>query len=234
MLKLKLYQSMPYRCSYLPDKTAHHFASDSSQILSTEIYSQLINLGFRRSGERIHRPNCLSCSQCISLRIPVKSFNPSRSQKRCLAKNSDLNLIINKSSDRARYYDLYADYILSVHPESEGMHGVTDTFENFLFSGWSETFTIEFRLPCGELVCASVCDQLIQGWSAVYTFYHPRYSYRSLGTFSILKQIDLLQQQAFDYLYLGYWIRDCQKMNYKSKYKPCEGFIDNEWITVNE
>ena len=105
------------------------------------------------------------------------------------------------------------------------MHGVTDTFENFLFSGWSETFTIEFRLPSGELLCASVCDQLIQGWSAVYTFYHPQYSYRSLGTFSILKQIDLLQQHGFDYLY------QCET-DFEHVYR--EGFIDNEWITVNE
>ena len=233
MSKLKLYQSMPYRCSYLPDKTAHHFTSGASQALSTETYSQLINLGFRRSGERIHRPNCMNCSQCISLRIPARDFKPSRSQKRYLAKNSDLNLIINDSPDCSAYYDLYNLYILSVHPESKGMHCADDTFNNFLFSTWSQTFTIEFRLPSSELVCVSVCDQLIQGWSAVYTFYHPQYSYRSLGNFSILKQIELLEQHALDYLYLGYWIRDCLKMNYKSKYKPCEGFINNEWIAVN-
>ena len=114
------------------------------------------------------------------------------------------------------------------------MQGIADTFSNFLFSEWSETFTIEMRLPTSELVCVAVCDRLIQGWSAVYTFYHPRYSDRGLGSFSILKQISLLKQHGLDYLYLGYWIKDCQKMNYKARYKPCEGFINNEWITVNE
>jgi arginine-tRNA-protein transferase len=225
---------MPYRCAYLPDNTAHHFASDTTQPLTMDIYSQLIDLGFRRSGERIHRPNCINCSQCISLRIPASTFKPSRSQKRCLAKNSDLLLNINNRPDYNEYYDLYNHYIISTHPESESMHDVADTFNNFLFSQWSETFAIEFRLPSSELVCVSICDPLIQGWSAVYTFYSPQHSNRSLGSFAILRQIEMLQHQGLSYLYLGYWIRDSQKMNYKSKYKPCEGFINGKWKTVNE
>ncbi|MEM8844969.1 MAG: arginyltransferase [Pseudomonadota bacterium] len=233
MLKLKLYQSTAYSCPYIPSNTAHHHTTDPAQSLSKDIYSQLINLGFRRAGSRIHRPNCLNCKQCISLRIPVLGFQATRTQKRSLTKNEDLNVKIINSPDHSKYYDLYNNYIISKHPESDSMHDAIDTFDNFLFSDWSETFAIEYRLPSSELVCVSICDPLKQGWSAVYTFYNISYSQRSLGVFSILKQIELLHRQNLDYLYLGYWIEDCEKMNYKTQFKPCEGFTNNQWIKLN-
>ena len=234
MLKLKLYQSTPYSCPYIPGNTAHHYTTDSSQYLSKDIYSQLIDLGFRRTGDRLHRPNCLNCKQCISLRIPTADFQASRSQKRCLAKNADLSVEIKPSPDHCEYFDLYNQYILSKHPESEIMHGVEDTFENFLFCNWSETFAVEFRLPSNDLICVSICDPLMQGCSAVYTFYSIEHPQRSLGIFSILKQIELSKEKNLDYLYLGYWIKDCDKMNYKSQFKPCEGFKNEQWTIINE
>ena len=234
MLKLKLYQSTPYSCPYIPSNTAHHYTTDPSQVLSKEVHSQLVDLGFRRAGSRIHRPNCHICKQCVPLRIPTNNFQASRSQKRIMTKNMDISVEIVTTPNYCEYFDLYSQYIIYKHPESEIMHAAEDTFDNFLYCNWAETFAVEFRLPSNELICVAICDPLIQGWSAVYTFYSVKYLQRSLGIFSILKQVEILHQQNLKYLYLGFWIKDCDKMNYKSKFKPCEGFKQDQWIKINE
>ena len=234
MAILRLYQSTPYRCPYLPRRTAYHHISDSNVLLSPNLYSGLIDVGFRRTGERIHRPSCSHCKQCVSLRIPVNKFSNNKSQRRNRNKNNDLLIKIVTNPDYQKYYPLYKQYILSRHPETECMQDVEETFDNFLFSRWSQTFTIEFKLAANEIVCVAICDPLAQGWSAVYTFYDTNYASRGLGTYAILKQIELLQQRNLDYLYLGYWVNDCKKMNYKSQFKPCEGFIDDQWTQLND
>ncbi len=191
-------------------------------------------MGFRRAGDRIHKPNCTDCHQCVSLRIPVAKFSATRSQRRIMNKNTNLSVTVVTQADYREYYPLYFKYISQRHPETEGMQEVQDTFENFFFSQWSDTFCVETRLENNELVCVAICDPLEHGWSAVYTFYDTTYAKHSLGTFSILSQIKLLQQHKLDYLYLGYWIHDCDKMNYKTQFKPCEGFINEEWVTIEE
>jgi arginine-tRNA-protein transferase len=234
MFKLRLYQSTPYSCPYIPANTAHHYTTDPSIALTSDIYSELINIGFRRAGNRIHRPNCLNCAQCISLRLAVSNFRANRNQRRTFNRNSNLNVTVVINPDYSNYLSLYQHYIQHRHPESESMQEALSTFEDFLFSPWSDTFSIEFRLPTQQLVCVAICDPLIQGWSAVYTFFDINYSHLSLGTFSILKQIQLLKQRSLDYLYLGYWINDCDKMSYKTQFRPCEGYTNEQWITLYE
>ena len=234
MFNFRLYQSVPYSCPYIPINSAQHHTTEPGATLSSDVYSELINIGFRRAGNRIHRPNCLNCTQCISLRIPVRSFRANRSQRRVFNKNSNLNVDVVINPDYSDYLELYQDYIRHRHPETENMQQALSTFEDFLFSPWSDTFSIEFRLPTQQLVCVAICDPLIQGWSAVYTFYDVEYSHLSLGTFSIVKQIELLKHRSLDYLYLGYWINDCDKMSYKTQFRPCEGFTNQQWITLHD
>ena len=231
MYKLRLYQSTPYSCSYLPNKTAHHYATYPHQLLDKDVHSLLINMGFRRSGKGIYKPNCLSCDQCMSIRVPVNQFTASKSQLRILSKNADLKIHIIDSPQYEDYFALYQRYIKYRHDNNENMSNVEDTFNNFFFSDWSETFLIEYRLPSGKLICVAICDPVKNGWSAVYTFFDTEYSQRSLGTFSILKQIEMVQSETLDYLYLGYWIQDSQKMNYKTNFTPCEKYMNDKWIT---
>ena len=233
MATIRLYQSTPYPCPYLPEQTAHHHISDPKIPLTPKLYSGLIDVGFRRAGERIHRPNCIRCKECISLRVPVAKFTPNKSQKRLLKRNTEITTKIVTNPDYCKYYNLYQQYIFKRHPESVSMQNVEDTFQNFLFSRWSQTFLIEFFLNNNELVCVAICDPLVQGWSAVYTFYNTEYQALGLGNYAVLKQIELLQESELDYLYLGYWIKDCDKMNYKTRYKPCEGYTNEQWVQLN-
>lgn len=224
---------MPYSCPYIPTNTAHHYTTEPNLALNSSIYSHLIDMGFRRAGDRIHKPNCSTCQQCVSLRVPVSTFSASRSQRRIINKNTNLTVSVVKQPTPENYYSLYYKYITNRHPETESMQEVQDTFDNFFFSPWSDTFALEIRLPSKELICVAICDPIPQGWSAVYTFYDTDYANHSLGTFSILNQIKLIKTLGLDYLYLGYWINDCDKMNYKTQFKPCEGFIDEQWMEIN-
>jgi arginine-tRNA-protein transferase len=234
MTTVRLFQSTTYPCSYLPGYDAKNLFTSPHESLSPEIYDALITIGFRRSGEIILRPACDYCQQCVSLRIPVSSFTASKNQRRTIKLNHDIKTNVIQNPDYSKYHSLYERYILHRHPDSESMQDVENIFATFLASKWSNTFSIEFLLPTNELVCVAICDSLNNGWSDVYTFYNPDYAKRSLGTFAILAQIKLLQQRTEKYLYLGYWIKDCHKMNYKTQFKPCEGFINNKWILLDD
>lgn len=234
MTTVRFYQSTTYPCSYLPRYVAKNIFTSPHEPLSPDIYNALITIGFRRSGEIILRPACDDCQQCVSLRIPVSSFSASKSQRRTIKLNDDIKTKVIQNPDYSKYHSLYERYILSRHPDSESMQNVENIFATFLSSKWSNTFSIEFLLPDNELICVAICDPLKDGWSDVYTFYNPDFNKRGLGNFAILAQIKLLQQRAEKYLYLGYWIKDCIKMNYKTQFKPCEGFINDQWILLND
>lgn len=234
MTTVRFFESTTYPCSYLPRYDAKNIFTSPHESLSSEVYDALITIGFRRSGEIILRPACDHCQQCVSLRIPVSSFTASKSQRRTIKLNNDIQTKVIQHPDYTKYHSLYERYILSRHPDSESMQNVENIFATFLASNWSNTFSIEFTLPNNELVCVAICDPLKNGWSDVYTFYNPNLTKRSLGNFAILAQIQLLKQRAEKYLYLGYWIKDCNKMNYKTQFKPCEGFINDKWIQLDE
>lgn len=104
-------------------------------------------------------------------------------------------------------------------------------FERFLISEWCDTEFCTLRLD-GKLLAVAVTDVVSTGLSAVYTYFDPEFDKRSLGTACIMKQLQLCKQRGLDYVYLGYWIEESSKMNYKSFYKPQERYIDDHWIKV--
>ena len=104
-------------------------------------------------------------------------------------------------------------------------------FHRFLICDWTDTTFIEFRQG-KKLLAVAVTDSTSTGHSAVYTFFDPDERDRSLGHYAILKQIELTIEHTLPYLYLGYWIKDCDKMKYKARYKPSEGFINDVWTEL--
>lgn len=103
-----------------------------------------------------------------------------------------------------------------------------EAYEQFFISEWADTVFYEFRLG-RQLLAVSVTDRLEDGLSAMYCFYDHRFPKRSLGTYSILWQLEQAKQQGLDWLYLGYWIDGCRKMQYKERYQPAEYFINGSW-----
>jgi arginine-tRNA-protein transferase len=229
--KLHFYASSPETCGYLPDRKSISAFANPYMDMDVETYDELIQFGFRRSGGYLYRPHCPQCNECVSIRIPVNRYQFSKNDKRALRKNNDLKLHLVKGKFIEEHYELYQRYINNRHPGGSMENPTKSDYHRFLICDWTETYFIEYRQD-KELLAVAVTDSTSTGYSAVYTFFSPDQTQRSLGHFSILKQIELCQNHDLPYLYLGYWIKDCDKMKYKTRYKPAEGFIDDVWVDL--
>lgn len=229
---IRLFATHPHRCSYLEGEEATTVFVDPSQRMSGKLYGRLSELGFRRSGAHVYRPQCASCAACVPARIPVSRFTPSRQQKRCWKRNQDLSIATLSSIDTDEHYQLYARYISKRHHDGDMYPPTREQFRSFLTSEWGVTRYLEFRLD-SQLMGVAVCDQLDNALSAVYTFYEPEMNQRSLGTFGILLQIHVAQEKELDFVYLGYWIENCDKMNYKTQFRPLEILNNRSWRSMS-
>ena len=229
---LKLFATQPHPCSYIDDEQATTVFVDPEAKIDLTLYSQLSLLGFRRSGGHLYRPQCSNCQACMSCRIPVSLFRPNRSQRRCWQKNRDIQITPTERIDTLEHYNLYSRYIESRHQDGDMYPPSEEQYKAFLTSEWGSTRYLEFRLD-GELIAVSVCDYLDDGLSAVYTFYNAELRERSLGKFAILAQIYRAQEMGLSYVYLGYWIKQCEKMNYKTDYRPLELLVNRRWLRLN-
>ena len=197
-------------------------------LLDAVLYSSLARLGFRRSGSHVYRPACSRCSACVPVRVPAVDFQLRRRDRRCLARNADLELRRVTAGFDEEHFQLYSDYLAARHPNA-GMDQPTPAgFNQFLIGTWSHTWFMELRLA-GRLVAAGVIDQLDDGLSAVYSYFDPVLSDRGLGNYIILRQIELTRACGLPYLYLGYWIETSAKMAYKGRFRPLEALRDGRW-----
>lgn len=232
---LKIFPTGMHPCSYLPGLIARNAVVDPSYEMTPKIYDYLIQNGFRRSGEQVYRPYCHTCEECVTTRIPVSEFKRSKSQKRNWNRNLDLIVEVNTESFRDEYLPLYQRYLESRH-DSKDYEGV----EKFLLAKWCDIHFIEFYSVLGhepntkKLIGVAVTDVVESGLSAVYTFFEPEEKDRSLGNFAVLWQIEYARKKQLEYVYPGFWIKDCRKMNYKTRYQPIEGLQRGNWISLEK
>ena len=224
---LKFKESKQFTCGYLPLETANARFLDPNQKLTNQIYSKLSEEGFRRSGNYIYIPSCRGCAACVPVRLRVKDFKIRRRHRRTLKLNQDITILQVEPHFDSTYFDLYKEYQIRRH-DSELTSISPSEYMNFLASEWCQTIFIEFRLK-NKLVAVSVFDRLNNSLSAVYTFYKIDLLQRSLGQLAILTQIDIAAKNGLSHLYLGYWIENSAKMNYKNDYSPMEYFLNGIW-----
>ncbi|GAA6129848.1 arginyltransferase [Halopseudomonas sabulinigri] len=230
--QLKFYATHPHPCSYLPYEQATTLFLDPQQPLDLETYSQLSEMGFRRSGDHLYRPHCRECNACIPARIPVDVFAPSSQQKRILKKNRDLQVEETEPLPSDEIYDLYQRYIIARHADGDMYPPSREQFTSFLVKDWHFCRFFTFRDAAGTLLAVAVTDKMQRGTSAVYTFFDPDQHKRSLGRYAILWQIEHTRELELEAVYLGYWIKDCRKMNYKTEYRPIEMLVNQRWVRL--
>lgn len=230
---LHFYATPEHECSYLDGFEAKTLFVDPQEVITSDAYSQLSDLGFRRSGKHIYRPYCSNCQACISVRVNGREFVPSKSQKRTFNKNRDLQVMAVPPQFTDEYYALYEKYINTRHSDGDMYPPTPEQFSAFLIEGGQKGCFYEFRDPAGRLLALAVTDYLTSGLSAIYTFFDPDEERRSLGSFAILWQLKEVKRLELEYLYLGYWIRECQKMSYKIAYNPLEMLLHGQWIVVD-
>ena len=232
LARLKFYATQPHPCSYLPDEQATTLFLDPSQPMDEQLYAELSELGFRRSGDHLYRPHCQRCNACLPARVPVQAFKPDRQQRRIIKRNADLQVTCARPTFSEEYYDLYSRYISLRHVDGDMYPPDRDQFSTFLVRDLAFSHFYEFREQ-GRLVAIAATDRMPNGLSAVYTFFDPLEERRSLGRYAILWQIGETARLGLAALYLGYWIKSCRKMNYKTQYRPIELFINQRWNRLN-
>jgi arginine-tRNA-protein transferase len=222
---LAFFASQAHDCGYLPDRSSVSLFADPEAVMDMELYGSLLENGFRRSGAHVYRPHCPTCRACMAARIPVEQFQSNRGQKRCLQKNDKINANITKPAFAEEHFALYRKYMATRHTGGGMDDPSEDKYMEFLTSNWADTEFVEFRLN-KQLLAVAVMDVLPQGLSSVYTFFDPEYASLSPGRFALLWQINEAQRRHLPHLYLGYWIKDCQKMLYKQEYRPIELYLN--------
>ena len=227
--KLQFYVTTGYSCGYLPNKLAQSLIASPQHLINADIYSGLIQQGFRRSGKFAYRPHCETCRECIAVRVILQNFSPSRSQKRSIKQHDNLTVSILPVAFYEEHYALYTAYQKARHLEADKEQEDAEQYKSFLCQTNVESVLLEFR-ENKELKMVSVVDIVHDGISAVYTFYDASNPKCSYGTYNVLWQIAWTKSLNLPYLYLGYWIKDSQKMAYKQNFQPLEKLIDGEWV----
>ena len=234
MNQVPLYLGHEHECSYLAGRNARMAFLPTDLPLNQSDFSLLVANGFRRSGDLVYRTYCEACTACVPVRISVAEFQPNRAQRRIARANVGLRIIEKPAEFDDEHYQLYLRYLQSRHPDSSMGQCTVEDYIGFLgnirFEG---TRFFEFR-EIDSLLAVAVVDVLDHGFSAVYTFYEPHLQSRSLGTFAILWQIEETRRRGLGWVYLGFWIKECRKMAYKSSFHPLECMVGKEWIRCSD
>lgn len=247
----KFYMTAPSPCPYLKGRierkiftelNGQKLSYDKKTILqhrqipdikeyAENLHHSLTLVGFRRSQDIAYRPACDDCYECKSSRVPVAKFSASKSQRRILKKNIDITATIKENIATTEQYQLLDHYINSRHADG-GMAGITYTeYQEMVECSPITSHIIEYRQDDNKLIAAALMDELIDGFSMVYSFFDisDDIKKRSLGVYMVLNQIQLAKSLELDYVYLGYLVKNSVKMNYKINFQPLEILYSNGW-----
>ena len=224
-IKVKFFQTDNGPCPYLDKKTWHNISFQASN-LPSKGYSSLLNQGFRRSGISIYRPVCPGCQSCIPIRIDAKNFVKNKGQRRTWRRNNDIRVEHHTAQFNQEDFELYRRYQKNRH-KIESRIDENEYFE-FLIETPVNTEIIRYYLG-KKLIAVGWIDVLSELMSSVYFIFDTDYSSRRLGVFSLLYEIEYARLLNIRWLYLGYWIENSPKMNYKADYKPAQILRDFRW-----
>ena len=228
------YGTLPQPCPYLPgkweSKVVTELAGDGARLL----HESLSRAGFRRSHGLAYKPACRGCNACIPVRVPVAQFSPSRSLKRVWRRNADLIASEKPAIATGEQFAAFARYQKWRHGGG-GMASMDfGDYKAMVEDTPIDTMIVEFHDRQGKFFGASLTDRLGDGLSGVYKFFEPSESQRSAGTYIVLWHIERARQLGLAYVYLGYWIAGCDKMSYKTRFRPIEALGPNGWRLMDD
>lgn len=223
------YVTSPAPCPYLEGKIERRLVAELTGHDEINLHDTLSHVGFRRSHGIVYAPICPNCNACVAVRTDVLNFKPSVSQRRVLRTNKDVKIYQKPPLATREQYELFSKYQEFRHAGGDMSTMNYSDYQALIEETSVETFILEYRIM-DVLVGACVVDQMVDGLSAVYSFFDPVNKRKSLGTHIVLKLILTAKQHSLPYVYLGYWVNGSQKMSYKEKFKPLEYYDGKGWI----
>nr|WP_294917628.1 arginyltransferase [uncultured Neokomagataea sp.] len=223
------YTTDPAPCPYLPERLERKLITALGGPDADIIHDRLAQAGFRRSHSMAYTPACATCRACMSLRLPVADFQPSRTQQRIWRRHPHLYITLHAPLPTEEQFILFQRYQNARHAEGEMVTMSWDDYAAMIAHTPITTYVVEFRDATDALVCVSLIDALSDGLSAVYTFYEPEPQTHSWGTYSILWLIQHTRAIGLSQLYLGYYVPGSAKMAYKARFQPAEVFHNGHW-----
>ena len=236
----QFYVTAPQPCPYLDGRMERKLFTALQGDYAEKLNDALSKQGFRRSQNVLYRPSCADCNACLSARIRVADFKPSKSQRRIANRNKDLRRAATSPWATEEQFALFRGYLDSRH--AEGGMADMDIFE---FAAMIEETPIRSRVieyttdpDEGEskrkLAAVCLTDVLDDGLSMVYSFYDPDRAGDSLGTYIILDHVRIAQEAGLPYVYLGYWVPGSPKMGYKARFSGLEIYKDGGWQNIGD
>lgn len=232
--QLRFFLTAPSPCPYLPDRYERKVFAHLPLSDGAAVNDSLTQVGFRRSQNIAYRPACESCAACVSARIPAADYRFSRSERKTLARNGDLERHLVEAEATMEQFELLRRYLSARHAEG-GMAEMTwPDYVAMVEDTAVRTHIIEYRERSrdggpGDLVACALVDLMNDGLSLVYSFYEPAMPRRSLGSFVILDHVSQARITHLPYVYLGYWVRGSDKMDYKTRFSPIELLRPDGW-----
>jgi leucyl-tRNA---protein transferase len=206
----QFYLTAPSPCPYLPGKEERKVFTHLVGERAPELNDLLTHGGFRRSQSIAYRPACEACRACVSVRVLVDEFQPTRNMRRVLDRNTDIVGEMRVAVPTSEQYSVFRAYLDARHRTRSPDTAVTGRGD-------------------GELLAVALTDVLTDGLSMVYSFFEPDQAGRSLGTFMILDHIARARRMELPHLYLGYWVKGSRKMDYKGRFAPQERLMADGW-----
>lgn len=236
--QLRFFLTAPTPCPYLPGREERKVFAHLPLSDGPIVNDSLTQVGFRRSQNIAYRPACETCRACQSARAPAADYILSRSERKILNRNDDLERHWVEAEATLEQFELLRRYLLARHADG-GMADMTwPDYVAMVEDTAVRTHLIEYRRKSldrgpGDLVACVLVDMLADGLSLVYSFYEPDQPRRSFGSFIILDHIVQAQQTALPYVYLGYWVPGSDKMAYKARFSPLEILKPGGWSLMS-
>jgi arginine-tRNA-protein transferase len=223
------FATAPLPCPYLPGRMERRVVTELVGRDAVALHDALSLAGFRRSHGIVYAPACVGCSACVPVRVIAGAFERRRSHRRVWNANADLIVKVRGATATKEQYALFSLYQHARHGGGDMAKMDFADYQALIEDTPIDTAVVEFRDPAGRLVAACLMDRIESGLSAVYSFFDPNLTARSLGTYMILWLIEHARATGRRYVYLGFWIGGCSKMSYKAMFKPLEARMPGGW-----
>jgi arginine-tRNA-protein transferase len=219
----------PMQCPYLPEQNARLPLRLPLARLSRAQLDQRLSSGERRQGRLVYRTECPSCDACEPIRIAVREYRPSKTERRVFRRGQrEIRTELGKVESDEHRAALYNRHKLLRGLSHDGGPISAAGYAAVLADSCCDSFELRYHVG-GELVGVAIVDRGERALSAVYCYYDPTFSGLSLGVYSILYQLELCRRWGLSHLYLGLTIEGCKAMAYKRRYLPHERLIGGQW-----